>query len=262
MRFEALASSSHGNAYLVDDGETRALLECGLAYRTLQKALGFAVTALDGVLLSHEHKDHSRCVEDIIKSGQTVYMSCGTALALGLAEEKPLSVLRAGSDIAYPVCTDGAVAVIGGPHVELVEARRQFRIGTLDIVPFDTYHDAAEPLGYLIQSRVDRDVLVFATDTVNLRYRFPRLRILAIEANYQREILERSERLPDKTKKRISNTHMEIEVLCDILRNMDLRSCREIWLLHLSDAMSHEGTFVNRVRRVVPPWINVRCAAR
>ena len=257
MRFQALASSSHGNAYLVDDGETRILLECGLAYKTLQKALGFAVTALDGVLLTHEHHDHSKCVDKIIQN-----MSCGTALALGLAEEKPLSVLRAGSDIAYPVCTDDAVAVIGGPHVELVEARRQFQVGTLDVVPFATYHDAAEPLGYLIQSRVDKDVLVFATDTVNLRYRFPGLRVLAIEANYQKEILERAIKLPDKTKKRITNTHMEIETLCEILKGMDLRSCREIWLLHLSDAMSHEGYFINKVRRVVPPWINVRCAAR
>ena len=262
MRFLPLASSSHGNAYLVDDGETRILLECGLAYRTLQKALGFVVTALDGVLLTHEHADHSKCVNDIIKNGVKVYMSCGTALALGLAEEKPLSVLRAGSDVAYPICTDDAVAVIGGPNVELVEARRQFKVGTLDVVPFDVYHNTAEPLGFLVQSRVDRDVLVFATDTVNLRYKFPGLRILGIEANYRRDILERSERLPDKTKKRISNCHMEIETLCDILKGMDLRSCREIWLLHLSDAMSHEGDFLNRVRRVVPPWVNVRCAAR
>lgn len=298
MRFLPLASSSHGNAYLVEDGQTRILLECGLACRTLQKALGFAVTTLDGVLLTHEHKDHSRCVEDIIKNGQSVYMSCGTALALGLAEEKPLSVMRMtwadGGDrgahcsplqnedggqiarattgdgqqvvgttgFAYPVNPEGAVAVIGWPGVELVEARRQFRIGTLDVVPFAVYHDAAEPLGYLVRSRKDGDVLVFATDTVNLRYRFPGLRILGIEANYQREILERSERLPEKTRKRIRNTHMEIETLCDILKGMDLRSCREIWLLHLSDAMSHEGNFINRVRRVVPPWVNVRCAAR
>ena len=262
MRFQALASSSHGNAYLVDDGETRILLECGLAYRTLQKALGFAVTALDGVLLTHEHKDHSRCVSELIKKGQTVYMSAGTALALGLADEKPLSVMRQGSDISVPVCTDHAVAVIGWPYVELVEARVQFKIGSLDVVPFAVYHDAEEPLGYLVRSRKDGDVLAFATDTVNLRYRFPGLRILGIEANYDKAILERSDRLPEKTKQRICNTHMEIDTLCDILRGMDLRSCREIWLLHLSDAMSHEGHFINKVRRAVPPWINVRCASR
>lgn len=289
MRFQALASSSHGNAYLVEDGQTRILIECGLAYRTLQKALGFAVTSLDGVLLTHEHKDHSRCVEDVLKNGQSVWMSCGTALALGLAEEKPLSAIRAtetgeriatgsasprndkaGQALHYgnplPVCTDSAVAVVGMPGVELVEAREQVKIGTLDVVPFQVYHDAAEPLGWLVRSRADGDVLVFATDTVNLRYRFPGLRILGIEANYRKDILERSERLPEKTRKRIANTHMEIETLCDILKGMtqrgELNGCREIWLLHLSDAMSHEGDFIYRVRRAIPPWVNVRAAAR
>lgn len=270
MKFVPLASSSHGNAYLVTDGQIRILIECGLAYRTLQKALGFSLTELDAVLLTHEHKDHSKCAGELVRSGQTVYMSAGTALALDLAEEKPLSVIRAtaGADdgLHYgdplPVCSDGAVAVIGMPGVELVEDREQFCVGTLDVVAFATYHDAAEPLGWLVRSRVDGDVLVFATDTVNLRYKFPGLRILGIEANYDKAILERCQKMPDKTKHRITNTHMEIDTLCEILQGMDLRQCREIWLLHLSDATSHEGHFVNKVRRVVPPWVTVRAAAR
>lgn len=276
MTFEALASSSHGNAYIVSDGQSRILLECGLAFRTLQKTAGFALCEFDGVLLTHEHKDHARSAGELIRSGQTVYMSCGTALALGLAEERPLSaVVQVRSTTssgpaghlplegkAFPVDPEKAVAVVGCQGVELVEHREQFRVGSFDVTAFATYHDAAEPLGYVIRSRADGDVLVFATDTVNLRYRFPGLRLLAIEANYDRNILERSQRLPDKTKDRIRNTHMEIETLCDILRGMDLRECREVWLLHLSDAMSHEGNFINKVRRAVPPWVTVRAAAR
>lgn len=284
MRFQAIASSSHGNAYLVEDGQTRILLECGLAYRTLQKKLGFSLAELDAVLLTHEHKDHSRCAGELARSGHTVYMSAGTALALGLAEEKPLSVIMAPGNGAhcaplrengehcsplqgpYPVDPEAAVAVIGEAGVEFVEDREQFRVGSLDVVPFATYHDAAEPLGYLIRSRADGDVLAFATDTVNLRYRFPGLRILGIEANYDKAILERCTKIPDKTRHRITNTHMEIDTLCEILEGMnrrgELRECREIWLLHLSDATSHKGHFINKVRRVVPPWVTVRAAAR
>ena len=258
MRFKAIASSSHGNAYLVEDCQSRILLECGLAFRTLQKKLGFSLAELDGVLLTHEHKDHARCACEIVRSGQTVYMSAGTALELGLAEEKPLELVC--GEQSSPL--QSAVAVVSEPGVELVEDREQFRIGSFDVVAFATYHDAAEPLGYVIRSRADGDVLVFATDTVNLRYRFPGLRLLAIEANYQESILDRSQRLPDKTKARIRNTHMEIDTLCDILNGMDLRQCREIWLLHLSDAMSHEGQFLHKVERVVPPWVTVRAAGR
>ena len=264
MKFEAIASSSHGNAYLVSDGQTRILLECGLAFRTLQKAVGFSLCELDGVLVSHEHKDHARCAGELARSGQTVYMSCGTALALDLAEEREITVSRAdsGTTQVFPVNPGYVVAVVGYPGVELIEAKRQFRIGTFDIVPFATYHDAAEPLGFVIRSREDGDVLAFATDTVNLRYRFPGLRLLAIEANYDKTILERCTRIPDKVRARITNTHMEIDTLCDILRGMDLSRCREVYLLHLSDATSHEGHFINKVKRVVPEGVNVVACGR
>lgn len=227
MRFEALASSSAGNAYIVSDKETRILLECGVPYKKLQKITGFQWSAFAGCLVTHEHKDHSKSARELIGNGVVVYMSDGTARALGI---------------------DSA---------EIVEAMEQFNVGSLDIVPFATFHDAVEPLGFLIKSRIDGDVLAFATDTVNLRYRFPGLNILAIEANYDRAILDRCERMPDKVKHRITNSHMEIEILCDYLRSLDLSRCREIHLLHLSDATSHEGHFINKVLRAVPEGIQV-----
>ena len=227
MRFEALASSSAGNAYVVSDEETRVLLECGVSHAKLQKLSGFSLSEFKACLVTHEHKDHAKSVEELISRGMAVYMSPGTAEALE---------------------TDGA---------ELIESMSQFNVGSLDIVPFTTFHDAKEPLGFLIKSRRDGDVLAFATDTVNLRYKFPGLNILAIEANYDKAILDRCEKMPEKVKHRISNSHMEIDVLCDYLRSLDLKDCREIHLLHLSDATSHEGHFINKVSRAVPPGIKV-----
>ena len=227
MRFEALASSSAGNAYVVSDNETRVLLECGVSHNKLQKLSGFKLSEFQACLVTHEHKDHAKSVQELIERGMEVYMSQGTAEALE---------------------TEGA---------ELIEHMEQFKVGSLDIVPFTTFHDAREPLGFLIKSRVDGDVLAFATDTVNLRYRFPGLNILAIEANYDKNILERCERMPEKVRYRITNSHMEIETLCDYLRSLDLSQCREIHLLHLSDATSHEGHFINKVARAVPRGIEI-----
>lgn len=227
MRFEALASSSAGNAYVVSDQDTRILLECGVSHNKLQKLSGFKLSEFQACLVSHEHKDHAKSVQELIERGMEVYMSQGTAEALETEA------------------------------VTLIEAMEQFNVGSLDIVPFTTFHDAAEPLGFLIKSRVDGDVLAFATDTVNLRYKFPGLNILAIEANYDKAILERCERMPEKVRYRISNAHMEIDILCDYLRSLDLSQCREIHLLHLSDATSHEGHFINKVARAVPHGISV-----
>lgn len=232
MRFDALASSSSGNAYIVSDRETRVLLECGVSHQKLQKLSGFALSEFRACLVSHEHKDHAKSVGDLISRGMEVYMSAGTAEALE------------------------------AEGVELIENMEQFNVGSLDIVPFTTFHDAKEPLGFLIKSRVDGDVLAFATDTVNLRYRFPGLNILAIEANYDKAILERCEKMPEKVRYRITNSHMEIDTLCEYLRELDLSKCREIHLLHLSDATSHEGHFINKVKRAVPPGIDVTAASR
>ena len=133
MRFTALASSSAGNAYIVDDSETRILLECGISHRKLKQLSGFSLSQFSACLVSHEHKDHAKAVQELIKDGMTIYMSEGTADALE---------------------TD---------CVSLCAALEQFNVGSLDIVPFATFHDAAEPLGFLIKSRVDGDVLAFAT---------------------------------------------------------------------------------------------------
>lgn len=227
MRFEALASSSSGNAYIVSDRDTRILLECGISHKQLQKLSGFSLSEIRACLVSHEHKDHAKSVEALIKDGMEVYMSQGTADALE---------------------TDA---------VTVVESMEQFNVGSFDIVPFATFHDAAEPLGFLIKSRVDGDILAFATDTVNLRYQFPGLNILAIEANYDKAILERCEKMPEKIRHRITNSHMEIDTLCSYLKTLDLSQCREIFLLHLSDATSHEGHFINKVGRAVPSSVKV-----
>ena len=227
MRFETLASSSAGNAYIVSDNDTRILLECGVSHKKLQKLSGFSLSEFQACLVSHEHKDHAKSVEELISRGMPVYMSQGTAEALETEA------------------------------VTLIEAMEQFNVGSFDIVPFTTFHDAKEPLGFLIKSRTDGDVLAFATDTVNLRYKFPGMNILAIEANYDKNILERCERMPEKVRYRIANAHMEIDTLCDYLRSLDLSECREIHLLHLSDATSHEDHFINKVARAVPKGIEI-----
>jgi hypothetical protein len=51
-------------------------------------------------------------------------------------------------------------------------------------------------------------------------------------------------------------------MLCRCLQHMDLSKCRELYLLHLSDATSHEGHFINKVARVVPRHVKVTACPR
>lgn len=237
MRFEPLVSSSHGNVYIICDGCTRILLECGVTHKKLQQMCNFKTTGFDGCIISHEHKDHSQAVKQLIQSGMDVYMSYGTAEAL----ELPEAVMELATEIV---------------------AGEQFTIGSIDVMPFGTFHDAKEPLGFLMQSRIDKDIFAYAIDTVNIPYNFPGVNVLALEANFEQERLDMCQKMPEKVRHRISNTHMEISMLCRCLQRMDLSKCRELYLLHLSDATSHEGHFVNKVARVVPGHVRVTACPR
>lgn len=236
MIFTPLASSSHGNAYLLEDGASRILIECGVPYRRLQKLLGFSTSKLDGCLLSHEHKDHARCHLELLKDGVPVYASEGTAEAL---ECKLLSRL---------------------PYTETEDGYQELAVGGFDVLPFPTFHDAAEPVGYLVRSRADGEKLMFATDTVNLGYRFKGLNLVALECNYSEDILARATHLPEKVVHRIQNSHMEVGRACAYLGRMERSGLRRIYLLHLSDACSNEGLFVDLVERVCPGIQVVACA--
>lgn len=227
MTFTSLASSSRGNCYVVRDRQTVILLECGIPFRRLKRSLGFDLSAVRACLVSHEHKDHAKSVMDLIKSGVEVFASEGTAGALDC-------------DL-----------------ISTVEAGRQFRVGSLEVMPFRTWHDAEQPLGFLVYSRADGERLVFATDTVNLGYRFPGVNLLALEANYDASILARCERMPEKVRRRVTNSHMEINTLCRYLRTLDLSACRALYLLHLSNAASSEGHFLSQVRQAVPSHVQV-----
>ena len=234
MIFTPLASSSAGNAYILDDGRSKLLIECGIPYKRLQKLMGFGTSALCGCIVSHEHRDHAKCHMDLIKNGVPVYASKGTAAALGC---DALSAFGKGEGDAY------------GP----------FQVASFDVLPFTTFHDAAEPCGYLVRSRVNGEKLVFATDTVSLAYTFSGPTWIAIECNYDEDILSRATHLPAKVVHRIRNSHMEVGRVCDFLRRQDLTQCRRIYLLHLSDACSNEGLMIGTVERACPGVEVVAC---
>ena len=121
------------------------------------------------------------------------------------------------------------------------------------------------PLGIawsFVYPLIDKDIFAYAIDTVNIPYNFPGVNLLALEANFEQERLDLCQKMPEKVRHRISNTHMEINMLCRCLQHMDLSKCRELYLLHLSDATSHEGHFINKVARVVPRHVKVTACPR
>lgn len=222
IEIKALASGSRGNCYYVSDGVTPVLLECGIGWKEIQRGLNFRTSGLAGCLVSHEHKDHCRAVRDAMKAGIDCYMSEGTADALGIL----------------------------GHRLNIIKARKQFKLGTWTILPFETQHDAAEPLGFLLVNQ-DGDKLLYATDTYYIRYRFKGLTHIMVECNYSMDILRANVEagtVEPALKNRILKSHFSLEHVKDFLRANDLSKVQEISLLHLSDGNSDAERFKREVQ--------------
>ena len=61
MRIVSLASGSKGNCYFVEAGETRLLVDCGLALKVLEerlKQINVSPESIKAIIVSHEHNDH------------------------------------------------------------------------------------------------------------------------------------------------------------------------------------------------------------
>lgn len=224
IQIEALASGSKGNAYKVTDGRTPLLLECGINYRDIQKGFNFRMSEVSGCLITHEHQDHCRSIKDVLRSGIDVYMSAGTAKALGIRHHR----------------------------INTVRSREQFQLGTWTILPFDVQHDASEPLGFLLANQ-EGEKLLFATDTYYIKYRFRSLTHIMIECNYSMEILNKNIAagiVPQVMKKRLLRSHFSLEDVKEFLRANDLSKVQEIWLIHLSDNNSDEELFKREIQKL------------
>jgi phosphoribosyl 1,2-cyclic phosphodiesterase len=221
IEFAPFASGSRGNCYRVTDGRTPILLECGVPYKEIRKKLNFRTSEIVACLISHEHQDHAKAIKDIMKAGIDCYMSAGTVEALGLS----------------------------GHRLNIIKARQQFRIGTWTVLPFDTQHDAAEPLGFLLANQAG-DKLLYATDTYYIRYKFHGLTHIMVECNYSLDNLKRNVEagaVPKELKSRILKSHFSLENVKRFLLANDLSKVQEIWLLHLSDNNSDCERFKREV---------------
>ena len=70
MILECIATGSSGNCYILqaDTGE-RLVLDAGISISRLKQAIDFDIKTLRGCLITHHHKDHARCVDELERIG-------------------------------------------------------------------------------------------------------------------------------------------------------------------------------------------------
>lgn len=209
MKMTILGSGSAGNCYIIQNANEAIVIEAGIRFNDVKSVLGYNLIKVAACLVSHEHGDHAGYVADFLERCIPVYATKGTWDAMGASQS---SFAR--------ICEPGTAFACGG----------------FKILPFDTKHDAAQPCGFLI-SHPETGVILFATDTYYLPYRFEGLSHVMIECNYIRGILAdnvRNGSVIGKVADRVRRSHMELGTCVEALKSNDLSQVRNIVLLHLS----------------------------
>ncbi|MEW5786400.1 MAG: MBL fold metallo-hydrolase [Pseudomonadota bacterium] len=135
MRFGCLGSGSKGNAWLVEAGDTRILVDCGFGIRETERRLnrlGVEVDSLAAILVTHEHSDHGRGAARVAQAARCpVWLSHGSHAMLDALGEAPLAA-------------------------RILDGHEAFALGDLEITPYPVPHDAREPLQFLFSDGEQR----------------------------------------------------------------------------------------------------------
>lgn len=216
MKFSinVLDTGSDGNCYLLSFGEEILILDAGVCFSDIKKSLDFDFSKVQGVLLSHEHGDHSKSIKDLIKVNKNIYCSNGTAASLKLSRFKQINYLQS------------------------------IQIGNFKVTAFQVFHDAKEPSGFLVEFGGKR--LVFVTDTYDLRTSIKNVDYWLIEANYSKEIIFNSS-LDPSLKRRIETTHMCIDRCKVILDAHNAENSDFVMLIHKSKNNGSTEEFLDKI---------------
>ncbi len=219
MKFIQHYSGSSGNLYeVIADNGKRLLLDPGVSWKMIQKALGYDLKNIVGCLVTHEHLDHCKGVPELLKAGIDIWANEGTFKSgkMNIVPDRKCHYINTSTNKRYWYDIDDTFMILG----------------------LSSNHDAVDPLFYVIKA--DDEYLLFAPDTafIKQRFKFP-FSIIAIECSYDNYMLQLrvdTEDINESLAKRLLNSHMEKTVAMDyIAKYCDLSKCSQIHLLHMSN---------------------------
>lgn len=212
MRFISFGSGSSGNSFLLDTGESRIVFDCGVGIRRVRKEmveLGVA-GSIDGIVISHEHSDHIKALGSLTRYEQCpVYASDGTFDAIGRKS-------------GWQSISAGNAVTIAGVRID----------------PIGVSHDAAEPLGFFIDTGAERIALFtdLGMPQAEVSAAVQDATVIVLESNYCETMLRHSA-YPPFLKRRIrsQNGHLSNDDCAATLVDSLRPAAHTVWLAHLSE---------------------------
>jgi phosphoribosyl 1,2-cyclic phosphodiesterase len=225
MKVVVLGSGSVGNSTLVEADGVSILLDAGFSGRDLERRMqeaGIDPNTLAGVVVTHDHGDHSRGMGVIARRYDVpIYLTEKTRSACSdlLTEEE---------------------------EIHAYSATKPFRIGPFEVEPFLTVHDAADPVAITVRHVDSGCKMGLATDmgrpTAAVRARLLGCHVLVLEANHDEAMLWNGP-YPWSVKQRIASTHGHLSnrQSAALLRELHHPGLGAIVLAHLSEHCNDAG---------------------
>ncbi|HEX4961173.1 MAG TPA: MBL fold metallo-hydrolase [Thermoanaerobaculia bacterium] len=188
LRIGVLGSGSGGNAVVVESAGKRILIDAGFSCRELGRrmaVLGVDPKTISAVVLTHEHQDHCKGADGFARRYKVpVLATAGTLEGAGLREERMRSatLLRSG------------------------EPRE---VAGFVLEPFLIPHDAAEPVGFVVEDPCGRRLGLVADIGCRTSLAWGRLSdldVLVLETNHDLDML-RNGPYPWTLKQRVAGRH-------------------------------------------------------
>lgn len=220
MKICSIASSSSGNCIYVGGNNTNILIDAGISGKKIElglKEINLSPNDIDGILVTHEHSDHIK--------------------GLGVMSRKykiPIYATLATWEVLSGTSSLGKIDM--SLH-NCIIPNEDFEINEFVIHPFNSYHDAIDPVCYTISNGSKK--ISIATDLGCFdEYIVEKLKdsnVLFLEANHDINMLQVGS-YPYFLKRRILSDvgHLSNEMSGKLISNLYNKNLSHIILGHLS----------------------------
>lgn len=214
IQFEILASGSKGNCTLIHSNNANLMIDCGPTKKYILDActkVNFDINQLDGVLITHGHKDH-------------------------IAQIKTFS--------KFPLYSANQMKEY---EIYPLEPFQQTTIKDIDIYPIPLSHDAPNTIGFIFW--IDGEKLVYITDTGYIPEKYYQAfygaEYIIMESNHDITMLMNTNR-PMYLKYRIAGDsgHLSNDSCRQVLSQIVTEKTKEVVLAHVSqEANTYQKAF-------------------
>jgi phosphoribosyl 1,2-cyclic phosphodiesterase len=217
VQFTILGSGSNGNCAYLECGNTRLLIDAGFSAKQIRErlaSLGRAPENLSGILLTHEHTDHTNGLGTLCsKVPIPIYCNRLTKEAVELQFKTKFD---------FRIFSTGA----------------SFELGEIGVETFSVPHDAYDPVGFVLAGHNCR--IGFLTDlghaTKLVMERVRSSNVLVLETNHDMKLLQDDLKRPWSVKQRILSRHGHLcnDAAANVVEELLSAELRHVYLGHLS----------------------------